>query len=81
MRYTRTVRLPDRKALAERNAEDDRLALEQARRCTVGERLAQALELSDVARALAVSVGASWVVSPADDLADKARRYPPRRPG
>lgn len=65
-----------RDRLAERNAADDDQAAAAVRQLSPGERLAQALDLSDTARALARSVGARWVDEPRDDLAEKARRTP-----
>lgn len=62
--------------LSERDEGDEELRIAEARRCSVSERLEQALELSDVARELGCSVGAAWVSAPAADLAEKSRRYP-----
>jgi hypothetical protein len=39
------------------------------------ERVLLALELSEVARAVAEGAGAAWALAPSDDLADKAARY------
>jgi hypothetical protein len=64
--------------MRERNARDDRDAALAVAGLSPGERLQQALDLSDCARALARSVGARWVVAPAHDLEDKARRNPAR---
>jgi len=68
----------NREALRKRNRSDDRQAAEELARLPPGVRLQQALELSAAVRALALSVGAKWASAPADDLADKARRYPLR---
>lgn len=65
-----------RERLAERNAVDDAEAMAALRLLSPGQRLAQALDLSDAARSLARSVGARWLDEPHDDLADKARRTP-----
>jgi hypothetical protein len=65
--------------LGERNALDEEALREEARHYSPSERLAQALELSDVARSLARSVGAAWMMRPPTDLEDKANRYPTRR--
>lgn len=65
-----------RELLDERNALDDRDAVIAAARLSPSERLMQALDLSDAARALARSVGARWIEAPAGELADKARRTP-----
>lgn len=62
--------------MAERNRLDDDRMVADARELTPGQRLAQALELSDLGRALALATGANWVVSPVYDLAEKGRRYP-----
>lgn len=71
------VRPPlSRERLAERNNADDREAIAVARSLSPGQRLAQALDLSDTARSLARSVGARWIEQPPDDLAEKARRTP-----
>lgn len=75
--YTDHVKLPfKRGSLDERNALDDRDAAVAVAALTPVERLQQALDLSDAARALARSVGARWVVAPPSDLAEKARRTP-----
>lgn len=75
--YTDRVKLPfDRELLDARNARDERDAAMAALALTPGERLRQALDLSDAARSLARSVGASWIAAPPSDLADKARRTP-----
>ncbi len=80
MQYTGGVELPfKRELLAERNALDDRDAAVAAASLTPSERLRQALDLSDAARALARSVGASWIDAPGEDLAEKARRTPTSR--
>ena len=65
-----------RELLAERNALDDHDASKAAAALSPAERLAQALDLSDAARALARSVRARWIEVPREDLADKARRTP-----
>jgi hypothetical protein len=65
-----------RDRLAERNVVDHEEAMADVRKLSPGERLAQALDLSDAARALARSVGARWIDHPRDDLAEKARRTP-----
>jgi hypothetical protein len=62
--------------LSELEADEEKRRFDDARGATTSERLAQALELSEVARALARSVGAAWLASHADDLRDKASRYP-----
>ena len=62
--------------LSERNDAEDQRRAQGAHTATVSERLAQALELSDMARELAGSVGAEWVTSPPRDLQEKALRYP-----
>jgi hypothetical protein len=61
--------------LSELKPTQQKRRFDQARRATTSERLAEALELSDVARALARSVGATWLTSHSDDLRDKASRY------
>jgi hypothetical protein len=63
--------------MRERNRLDALDAARLAAACTPSERLAQALELSDAARAMARSVGARWITEP-EDLENKARRYPVR---
>lgn len=65
-----------RELLSQRNALDEREALEAATTLSPVERLAQALDLSDATRALARSVRARWIEEPRDDLAEKARRTP-----
>ncbi|MCA9595876.1 MAG: hypothetical protein KC776_21325 [Myxococcales bacterium] len=62
--------------LSERKDEEYELRVREAKHTTPSERLTQALELSDIARELAKSVGAAWVTSPPADLGEKARRYP-----
>jgi hypothetical protein len=75
--YTDRVELPlKRELLDERNALDDRDAAVAVAELSPGERLKQALDLSDAARALARSVGARWIEAPHDDVAEKARRTP-----
>jgi hypothetical protein len=64
-----------REALRERQALDQVDELEAFAHETLGERLALTIELSDLSRALAEAVGASWVTQPVDDLGDKARLY------
>ena len=64
-----------REALREREAldeADERMAYERE---SPSERLALTIELCDLTRALAEAVGASWVVEPDDDLAERARLY------
>ncbi len=65
-----------RELLDERNALDDRDAILAAGRLSPSERLKQALDLSDTARALARSVGARWIETPLRDLPEKASRTP-----
>ncbi|MEZ4224793.1 MAG: hypothetical protein R3B13_27825 [Polyangiaceae bacterium] len=62
--------------LSERGEDEDALRHRDARSATASDRLAQALELSDIARDLARSVGAAWVEEPGEALAAKARRHP-----
>lgn len=64
------------KRLTTRDAAEQELRAAQAGRYTVAERLEQALELSDLARELASSVGSAWVTAPPFDLGEKARRHP-----
>lgn len=64
------------RGLSARDAQEQESRFREAQRCSPSERLAQALELSDLARELARSVGAAWVVSPAPDLSEKAWRHP-----
>lgn len=59
-----------------RNILDERDAAAAAKALSPPERLRQALELSDAARALARSVGARWITAPPNDLAEKAGRVP-----
>jgi len=54
---------------------DEACDIEAYTRESVSDRLAMAIELSDLTRALAESVGAPWVNEPVDDLGDKARLY------
>ncbi len=65
-----------RELLKQRNAVDARDAADAAAALTPSERLEQALDLSDTARALARSVDAKWLDAPPVDLAEKARRTP-----
>jgi hypothetical protein len=65
----------DRGRLVERNRLDEEQELEAVERTTSGERLAQALELSDLVRALALGLGHHDAVGRDDDLEDKARLY------
>jgi hypothetical protein len=64
-----------RDALREREALDEADEAEAYARESSSERLAMALELSDVTRALAESVGARWVTEPVLDLEEKAELY------
>jgi hypothetical protein len=64
-----------RDALRERQALDEADEAAAYARETVGERLAMAIELSDLTRSLAEAVGAPWVTDAVDDLEDKARLY------
>jgi hypothetical protein len=64
-----------REALRERQALDEADEAAAYARETVGERLAMAIELSDLTRSLAEAVGAPWVTEPVDDLGDKSRLY------
>ena len=74
--YARTVILPlRREALREREALDETDEAVAYAQETPGERLAMAIELSDLTRSLAEAAGAPWVAEPHDDLADKARLY------
>ncbi len=65
--------------LSDRNVRDERERIRIARLATPSERLDQALELCDLARELARSVGATWVSEPAEPLRAKMCRYPVRR--
>ena len=64
-----------REALRERQALDEADELAQHARETISDRLAMAIELSELTRALAVAVGAPWVAEAVDDLEDKARLW------
>jgi hypothetical protein len=57
---------------AERDAEDE---LRECSSESPSDRLELALELSELAREAAESLGADWVLAPPDDLAEKARLY------
>lgn len=57
---------------AEIDEADERVAFESE---SLSDRLALALELSGITRALAESVDAPWIREPPDDLPEKARLY------
>jgi hypothetical protein len=57
---------------AARDAEDERAASQGEE---PGERADLALELSELARESAEALGADWVTSPPNDLAEKAELY------
>jgi hypothetical protein len=64
-----------REALRERENLDEADEYRTAEGESVSERLAMAIELSDLTRSLAESVAAPWVVEPAKDLEERARLY------
>lgn len=61
------------RALRERSDLDDEL--EQSRAESPEARIALSLELSELSRSAAESLGAAWIRVPPDDLAEKARLY------
>ncbi len=64
-----------RDALAKRALRDEEDERTESDKETPTERLELALELSELAREAAESVGADWIVSPPADLPEKARLY------
>jgi hypothetical protein len=64
----------DRGRLRERNLLDEVDEVASAQDMTPAERLAQGIELSDVARELALGLGNGELLEP-DDLEEKARRH------
>jgi hypothetical protein len=64
-----------RDALREKNRLDEADEDEVCARMTPSERLERSLELSNMARELAESVGASWTQEASASLEEKARLY------
>ena len=64
-----------RDALARRATKDHEEELEVSDAETPDERAELSLELSEIAREAAESLGAEWVTNPPDDLREKAHLY------
>jgi hypothetical protein len=64
-----------RETLREREALDEADEAVAYAHETPADRLAVAIELSDLTRSLAEAVGAPWLADLRDDLGDKARLY------
>jgi hypothetical protein len=74
--YDRVVLLPFRRDhLAERDALDEAVEREQSSREQPDDRLALAVALSDLARALGRAAEARWATAPPNDLPRKAKLW------
>ena len=74
--YSVKMILPfDRRKLAERNRLDEAQEIEAAEGTSLEEGMAQAIELSDLVRALALGLGNRDILERSDDLEEKSRLY------